>query len=254
MNKDKPKNDLPRLSSLVFVLLWMSGHIGVWLVTIFLMMFLPRMGIYFEALPLMMTLALGTGVFTALWQKFIVQRGLKKSMDGWLKYSTAGWALSGLATFLLIFGLMIPRFDDLPDPVLRLMLVPLFVPVAVEQWFWLRSRVKHAWLWVAAALAGATLFTLPIMSPLYRNLQTAMPGLSDLLPFLVIGLSALFYSGATGFIMRYLWTNEREKPKHELVAEAESSADDAARLERLHDASTEPVLSSNEPEVLKAAR
>jgi hypothetical protein len=134
------------------------------------------------------------------------------------------------------------------------MLVPLFVPVAEVQWFWLRSRVKHAWLWVMAALAGATLFTLPIMPPLYQTLVHLMPGMMDILPFVIIALSALFYSGTTGFIMRYLWMHERDKGKHELAAAQTSATDVQARLERLHDASEKAVVSSEEPEptLLKA--
>jgi hypothetical protein len=49
----------------------------------------------------------------------------------------------------------------------------------------------------------------------------------------------LFYSGATGFIMRYLWTQEREKGKHELAAEAESRVEDVARLDRLSESESE---------------
>lgn len=249
---DKLKNDAPRINNVLFLVLWIAGHAGAWVLALGINKLLSWLGIYiYSELTLGMLMALGTGIPTAIVQLFLVERGLKKSMRGWLPVSIAGWAVSGLA-FFLVFSNMRALYDIFPGVLYflipRLMFLPLFVPVAVMQWLWLRRKVKAAGLWIMAALAGALLFAVPNGGYIYGTYSL------DLMEYVLAATAALLYSGSTGATMLYLWTQQRDQTRKSAALAQQSDATAAQRLERLHDVSDDGSVPEIGQETLKVSR
>jgi hypothetical protein len=98
------------------------------------------------------------------------------------------------------------------------------------------------------------MFALPLMSSL--NSSSVPAALRDILPYFIIGISALLYSGATGATMRYLWSQQRDKSKNEALQAGQAEEDESVRLERLQEAGEEAheLPPARKQEALKANR
>jgi hypothetical protein len=252
---DKLKNDAPRINNILFLLLWIAGHAASWMLAIGVNQLLISQRIYIrDQLLLVMLMALGTGIPTALVQLLLIERGLKKTMRGWLPVSIIGWTLSGL-----VFHWMWTHMSDIytlaPDQFInflpRLFFLPLFVPVALLQWMWLQRKVKSAGLWVLSAFAASLLFTM-VRGPHYFGGWYTTRGPME---YVLIAAAALLYSGATGGTMLYLWNQQREKSKNEAAQAQQLELNDAERLARLSDGADGRQAGSSElPQPVKSAQ
>jgi hypothetical protein len=234
---NKLKNDAPRLGNLLFLVLWIAGHIASWILAVGVNKLMSSQGIFIHGdLLLIMLMALGTGIPTSIVQLLLVERGLKKAMRGWLPVSIIGWVLSGLAfywTWDHVRDFLFLGSEWINALLPRLLFLPLFVPVALLQWVWLRRKAKSASLWMLSALTGSLLFAMSRGSiPFYF-------GGWSYLGYALLAGAALLYSGVTGATMLYLWTQSHEKAKNEAAQAEQSAADDAGRLERLTDKEAE---------------
>lgn len=228
MTKAK-KFQAPHLTSTAFMGLWIGGHVGAWVLAVLVNRILTMFGIYIQSDFLLgLLMALGTGIPTAIVQVLLVERGLRRSMRGWLPISSFGWTLSGIAFYLT--WLNIPLAQDLfnltnGELLQRLLFLPFFLPVAIVQYAWLRRKVKQAWLWLVAAASGALLFGLPNSWALVTNSYDTLVMLS----LLATAIAALLYSGVTGAIMLHLQT----QPSAESASALAASDAQTVQLERL---------------------
>ena len=83
------------------------------------------------------------------------------------------------------------------------------------------------------------MFALPLIAS--SNSSSVPAGLRDILPYFIIGISALLYSGATGATMRYLWSQQRDKSKNEALQAGQAETGNASRLARLAESADESL-------------
>ncbi len=222
------------MSNVPFLIVWAMGYAFTWISAWFggmaLSQLLIQQNIMVDSPFFWLVLAAGgVGLFLSTIQIVLVERGLKQRMRGWLPTSMAGWGLSALLLNILItmpsFGSSLGGLS--PTQSLTVFFASFLLPPAITQFFWLRRRVKSAWLWVIAAVVSAALFVLPFAwTSNFTNDQF-------LLPIMVMGAAGLLHALVSGSIMRHLWTQPLEKDKHEKAKSALSDAD-YSRLE-LHD-------------------
>lgn len=237
----KLKHDTLGLGALPFLMLWIVGHIGAWMLAVGANKFLTWLQIYIQDdFQFVMLMALGTGIPTALVQMVMVERGLRKSMRGWLPVSMLGWGLSGLAFYSLWMQtrdiLFVIASDVTREFFARFFFVPFFVPVAIVQWLWLRRKVKSASLWMLAAFTSALLFSLSRSDIPYTFTSWWYVG------YAALAGAALFYSAVTGATMLYLWTQPSQKAKNE-SAQTQTSDEDK-RVARLSEGNGTDTLGS----------
>lgn len=232
MVPQKHKNDSPRLNNLQFLILWLLGHIVSWALALGANRFLFSSGIYIHNLLIMaLLMALGPGIPISIIQVMLVERGLKKSMRGWLPVSLIGWVLSGIAFYALWDDIALNMFSSV---VQRLYFIPLFLPVAVLQYFWLRRQSRHAALWVLSTVTGAVLFSMTGDRLSYSFGVTR---------YVLAAIAAILYGAATGATMLYLSMNRTGKVKHSEDYRESVEGEERARLARLSESTPDSELS-----------
>jgi hypothetical protein len=226
----KIKRDLWTNRLLPFALLWTISLTGIGLLT--------RLFLSFVLAPLLptdqtLTLSRLLGIILpSLGQIILVERLLKRSMRGWMLYTLPG----ALLTLILVpAALTLPNPEGRLDLYILLSVLAYIVPTPVLQAFWLRSRVKRAWLWPLASFLTALAFS-------------AFPsnGTNSLGLWLIL---TLIYGLIQGTVMHTLWTHakETEKVKVEFDIDDESSRD-ADRIERLQTSEHRPSATPHLPE------
>jgi K+-sensing histidine kinase KdpD len=210
---EKVKNSPSRMRTLPFLALWTASHIGAWLFTLWL--WEAGQVRYDDYVLNALFVSLVPGMIAAAGQAALMTSGLKKAVKPWLLTSFAGYLLSAAAYYLYL------NSSPVTSDSIAVMLSILFVPAALVQAAWLHSRVKSAWLWVVGALVSAVLFALPLNTS----------GAPIEMQYVLVTLAAILQGVVTGSVMRHLWTQEREKTKHE-KAKVDTLEDEAyARLE-----------------------
>jgi hypothetical protein len=221
--KTKAKHGF-RWGSLRFIGVWVLGYIAAWVASLATGMAIANtvtianigINIFFTML------AIGPTMLQGIVQKWVVQRGLGRSMTGWLRASLIGGVLS--AALINSIQLLSERYPSVLNGSngMYIFLAVWLVPPALVQAWWLRKHVKSAWLWAGAAIANTLLFALPF--------QWRLPSFGGV-EYLFIAIIALMMGIVSGGIMRALWsdpqTTTAEKSKHE------TQADDLAAAERL---------------------
>jgi hypothetical protein len=202
-----------RWGSLRFMGVWTTGYIVAWMASLTLgLMFLSTTRT--NVLPIMpyiflAGMALGPALLQAAIQKWMVEEGLKRSMNGWLRVSLIGGIVSALALSALYtpsFPQLVSNMFDYVSP--QVFLLAWLVPPTLAQAWWLRKRVHNAWLWGAIGLVNALMFLMPTGWRL-----PAFTG-RDFTFIIVIGL---LYGIITSTIMRHLWTNQKETANAEML-------------------------------------
>jgi hypothetical protein len=218
----KPKNDEKaknRAGVMQFLAIWIAGHIGGWLLAIMIYEAFENF-FQFGGMANALLVAVVPGMIIALVEMLIVERGLKKSMRGWLPVSLFGW----LASFFsyLMFSQMSYAVGS---PIIQIVI--LFLPAAIAQFLWLSRRVKNAWLWVGAAIVSALVFVLPL------NVGNEYEyGNQEIMQFVFLALSAILQGAVTGLTMYTLQQQRKDNPqKAKLAAVDDISAEAAARLQ-----------------------
>jgi hypothetical protein len=204
MEKTKRNQSERRLSYRAFVALWVGGSVGAWLTTLGLWEILNfRVA---SELPLALLIGIVPGLLMSLAQKWVVWRGLRQPMRGWLVSSGAGLALTTLAYALVLRA---NRFGGLDS--IQVQMLALFVPLALTQSLWLHRRVHHAWLWAAGGGISALVFG----TVLQINMSIATQGI-------FLALAALTQGIITASIMRHLWSQPRDKRKSDALEQAQA--------------------------------
>jgi hypothetical protein len=216
---DKLKNEQHRMRTLPFLLLWTIGHGGAWLLAILLYGLVSNLW-RIDSIADALYVAFAPGIVTILTQILLVERGLKKSMRGWLPVSLAGLLVSAFAYYVYENQILSS------DASIQMIVLSLLLPVALAQSIWLYRRVKSAWLWAVAAAVSALVFVIPL-GFIQEN---------GIVQFVMFTLAGILQGIVTGSTMRHLWTMEREKAKHESVQTGQT---DEARLERLQESDFE---------------
>jgi hypothetical protein len=211
------------MRTLPFLLLWLLGHGGAWAFAIWLYSGLASLPVIPGSLFETLYISFVPGSLTALIQILLVERGLRKSMRGWIPVSLAGLLASAFAYNAYISQTLGSEQN------VQVILLSLLLPVALVQAFWLHRRVKNAWLWAIAAMVSAVVFVMPL------GLITT----NGIFQLFVIGLAGVLQGIITGSTMRHLWTMEREKAKHEAVQSGQTDEAGEARLERLQEREVE---------------
>jgi hypothetical protein len=226
--KTKAKHGF-RWGSLRFIGMWVLGYIAAWVVWFVLNLasngLAPFITINVDFGVAM--LAIGTAVLQGIVQKWLVRRGLGRDMRGWLWASLTGGVISAAVLIgIQQIGEVFPRYSYAG---LYIFFMGWLVPPALVQAWWIRKRVKNAWLWAGAALANALVFaTIP---------QRGLPSLGGL-EYLFIAIVALLMVISSGYVMRYLWTQPQSTPAEK--SKDEGQADAFAASEQMAFAEDEP--------------
>jgi hypothetical protein len=198
-----------------FIAVWAWGNIAAWLgaVGAGLLIGLTPLAPLLQGNFFVLSLLIGVipAVCLAWVQKRIVQHYLHQTMHHWIRVSLAG----GLASGLLLYAYVSATSFISINPALSF--IPIVVPLAAVQWYWLRTQVKRAWLWLAAGMLNALLFAMPALLHILTN------G-GNIFALLVLLMQTIF----SGVIMHALWADPDDKQKHAVDDEA-----DAAMIERL---------------------
>ncbi len=219
----KPKNDEKakhRSGTTKFLAIWTAGHIGGWILAIAIYEAFENFFQY-GGIANALLVAVVPGMIIAVVEMLVVERGLKKSMRGWLPVSLLGW----LASFFLYLLYSQNSFGS--DTPMNQILI-LFLPAAIVQFVWLQRHVKAAWVWIIAAIASALVFILPL------NIASDYPyGNREIIQFVFLALSAIFQGIITGSTMYTLQQQRKDIPEKAKFAATEDdfSAEAAARLQ-----------------------
>lgn len=215
----KPKNDekskRSRVSVIKFLAGWIAGHIVGWLAALALYEMFEDLFRYGE-LANALLISIIPGMIIAVVQMLVVKRGLKRSMRGWLPISFVGW----LASALIYLTYTQNNFGG--DILSQLLL--LFLPAGIMQWFWLRQRVKAAWLWIIAAVVSAMVFIVPFGAVGYSY--------DGWWQYIIFALSGILQGSVTGLMM-YTLQNQPQKTAQTAAYTARDEDAAAKAAERL---------------------
>lgn len=147
----KKKLDVPRLTTLPFMLIWVGAHVLVWII---LFGFTKMDFLWGWPDIIMLTLfGLIIGLGLSLMQKTLIAYTFHAPLRWWLRVTVGGWIAGWF-----VFWVMIEGMEYVFDYSLGLGLMPLFVIPAALQWWILRRHARDAWLWVIAGAASALAF------------------------------------------------------------------------------------------------
>lgn len=210
MPKTKLKPDQPpRLGFLPFVILWALTYAGGWFAALGLLSILDRLTS--SELPHNTIAITGVLMLPALLQVPLVERGLNRTMRGWL-WATAAGMLITQVTFV----------NGSPsDGRFFLTLLSLLLPVALIQTLWLwRQRVRSAWLWPLASVAATVMFT-QIMTHANNSSSYQM---------ILLGAAALY-----GLVQGAIFHHLRQQPSSDEKAktDARRAGNEESRAARL---------------------
>jgi hypothetical protein len=231
--KTKAKHGF-RWGSLRFIGVWNLGYIAAWVASLAAGIAIVR-GSVFEDINIHVFLtlvALGPILLQAIVQKWVTQRGLGINMRAWLWASLIGGGISAaIINALYLLTVQNPYIFSGNTGVYIFLALWLVPPALVQAW-WLRKRVKSAWLWAGAAAANALLFTVPPQweLPFFEGME-----------YVFMALIALMMGVVSGGVMRFLWTQPQadatEKAKH--AAQAFSAPERLALADKSDEAAAE---------------
>jgi hypothetical protein len=187
-------------------------------------------------------------ILTGVIQVFLVERLLKRSMRGWMLFT----AVSGLVTLFLIhvvaksyLSTQGPYSNFSIDLFMLVNYIAFYAPAPVIQFFWLRPRVKQAWLWPVSGILLMVMFSL--RGFLSRDYSSE---------FLEAMVRFLSYSVIQASLMHYLWSRPRDAEKARVnFATSEQSSADLERMERLQTAEHErsnPLWGTSDEQALQS--
>jgi len=189
--KKKKKNIAPRLTSIPFLLVWVAGHIFIW-VSVYI---LGEMGVYDDLPEFGVALTIGgiMGVGIASMQKALIQYTYYASLKWWLRASLLGWVVGWVAFFMLEESGISPyRYP------LGILLLAVMLPPAILQWFILRQDTRHSWLWILAGASSSLAF-----GAIFGD--TSNDGL------LFFGMGAAAQGAVTGLSLLWLFGQNRQE-------------------------------------------
>ena len=215
MNKQKRKNDtLVQRRTLSFIALSVLSYAIAWSGTSILINLLFRL----LHLSMKKTHALGftiSTLFIAIVQIYLVERLFKNSMRRWLWYTMIG----------ILITLPLYRNDPEWPTTMTIFLSPLF-PVTLAQTVWLWRRVRRAWLWPLASIAGKvlaiiSLYFTPLIGSRFDSSGAHL-------------LMSLPYGLVQGLMLHYLWSHPKQTEKAKVDFDmADQSNREHDRIERL---------------------
>jgi hypothetical protein len=194
METEKKKLLAPRLGTIPFLLIWIAGHILVWI----LLYGVSEMGIQNEDTIYIALISFGLimGVGLSFMQKYLIEFTYYAPLKWWLRITIFGWIVAWI-----VFYASYEFVEEFIGNNLSLMLIPLFVIPATMQWFVLHKSARNAWLWIVAGAVSALTFGV-----LYGDLND-----NELRQF-VLGAAA--QGAVTGLSLLWLYGQSRaEKAK-----------------------------------------
>lgn len=231
MRKSKAKRDTFWQSQMLpFVIVWtiVVGIIGVlsrfWQSA-------PLPFLYNEPqLRVALTLITNT-IGTGLAQVFLVERLLKKSMRGWMLYTTASLLITLLIdTPVRTFFFLLFQFWNVGYEFSWLLgTLAISAPTSLLQALWLHKRVKHAWLW--------PLMTIPLLGAF--TMIRYGDGDYQLLKLITLLSIGVIQAG----LMHYFWQHPKDNEKVKIDFDSDHEANQLEQLERLE------RLREHEPDV-----
>ena len=219
MQKTKAKRD-SRIQMLPFALVWavsiaIAGLVSGALMRLLLFPLLPNEGVAIadNIIPV---------IVMGLVQVALVERLLKRSMRGWMLYTS----ISGLVTLFLIHVVAKSyMYDQNPNFSVELYMlvnyIAYYISAPLLQFFWLRQHVKRAGLWLAINI----LFTSMIALKGFLSSDYA-----SYFPWIEV----FAYSIIQASLMHYMWTQPKDAEKAKIDHAAREQSDHE-RLERLQE-------------------
>ena len=201
-----------RLHPLIFLVGWSAILIVGWAFTILsifeMSWFLPFEARYFlrrnvpfevrEAVVVTSFIAMGLAIPTA--QRYLLNRSFALRLDGWwivLTFFgyTAGFYTAWNVGFLHIF----------PDAVLiaLMFICPMGIPSAL-QWWLLRKRWHHAWVWIAVSLISGFLIYQLSRIFVYIDIEWMYLDYTDAMDLIPSGLAHGLLTGITALALDWI--------------------------------------------------
>lgn len=194
---------------------WMMHAIGVWAVAAIasliawspIAILISVLGQY-DSLTFLINIISTVAIFTIPgavigymigdFQRNLVRDLLRWDLTGWIKHSTFGGLIGGIAVIIgmMVFG------GYLPERIQWMLTLPIFImPLSISQWWLLRTSTREAWMWILGNLVGAIVF-----SGLFFNTQTIPFSLIEPLGgFLTWVFAAASLGIITGIVMLWLY-------------------------------------------------
>lgn len=171
---EKPKKSKKRIPQWQFLLAWIGGQYGAFFGTVLLgllvMIPLNLMGVSYDMLPNLLTLAIGGAVwgwFVGWVQQWSIRKHFGHDVKGW---KTVSAILTAIIMMIMIPLIMwtalntpfIYKESNSYPLIVSATFMAIFGASGLGQAILLRKHVKHSWLFFMSTLVGGIVYGLPI--------------------------------------------------------------------------------------------
>jgi hypothetical protein len=199
---EKKKNNTTRLGTIPFAVLWTLAYGLGWATVItggfITNRFFPEVFRWFPDVVYLMLAASVPAFIYGVAQQFLIRWKFAVKLNWWFLWTTLTAALTA-ASFQIFEWINLPiRLDN---EMVGIMLVfgYIFGAQALVQAWLLRQHVKKSWMWVAAAVASAATFGVPIATAQFFGAFGTITtfGFAGLLQGAVMALTLVWLFGMT---------------------------------------------------------
>ena len=210
IEKSKLKKRPTSHNQILFILLWIIGHLIAWSVFtagLFIPGFLGSDG----NSPHVMTIAFILGALTSTIQYLLIRWQFGRDIKWWIPISFIAWGF-GIFACQAIFDMANTQFG------LMMKMLALYTPATLVQILLLRKHVQQSWLWLLGTFAGASVFALSVRSLHLRG---------TLLAFSIgVGL----YAGTKVLTLIWLFSTSKTSLQQQKLASAYKQYEDGASM------------------------
>jgi hypothetical protein len=202
MMSEKQKNTPNRLGTIPFAVLWTLAYGLGWTTVItggyITSRFFPQIFDWFPDIVYLMLATTVPAFIYSIGQQFLIRWKFAVKFNWWFLWTTFAAAIT-TATFQTFEWINVPIRIDNPMVVLTLVFGYIFGTQALVQAWLLRKHVKRSWLWVAAAIASAATFGVPIATAQFFGPFATITtfGFAGLLQGAVMALTLVWLFGMT---------------------------------------------------------